>query len=107
ETEFNDSYATANQISTGSIVNGSMMNSSNEDYFKFTLPKRGYVSLTFKHGYVDSENPFWNAALYNGNYEWMMEREYKGNSTASVTSTKVGLSAGTYYLKITRNRWYY
>ena len=101
EKEFNDTFATANKISTGSVVRGSLMEPDDYDYYQFTTASAGYVSLKFAHDYAEYSGRCWEVYLYNSNSEELMYRSYVGNSTTKSTSTKVGLPAGTYYIKVT------
>lgn len=108
ETEFNDSFGTADVISTDTLVNGSIMDGEDEDYYTFTLEEDGYISYTFTHEYVDSNNSnnYWLAYFYNADKTELFHRWYEGNTAESSTFTEVGLPAGTYYLKITDTDYY-
>ncbi|MGN0356120.1 MAG: hypothetical protein ACI4EI_13755 [Muricoprocola sp.] len=105
ETEFNDSFNTADRISVGNTVNGSLMESDDVDYYEFYVPNAGYISMDFSHEYVDRSWPFWEVYLYNPDKEELMWRNYAGNTTATTTTTKVGVSAGTYYIKIKKDNY--
>ena len=65
ETEFNDSFSTANQISVNTAVNGSLMTSGDVDYYKVNVSSAGYISLIFSHDYVDSSWTYWKATIYD------------------------------------------
>lgn len=101
EIEWNDSFTTADTLSLGSISNGSIMESDDMDYFKFTLPKTGYVQINFSHEPVDSEARLWNIQFYNGQYEELFSRLSTGTEV-NQSLPKIGLPAGTFYIKLRR-----
>ncbi len=45
EAENNDSIATANAVALGTAITGQLMNSSDADYYKFTVSAGDSVSL--------------------------------------------------------------
>ncbi|RKJ63391.1 hypothetical protein D7Y06_14900 [Roseburia sp. 1XD42-69] len=97
-------FADARGISVNTTVNGSLPTSSTENYYKFTLPRAGYIYVEFNHGYVDRDSDFWNFSIYNGSYEYITDRSSNGKKLTT-TYHSVGLAAGTYYIKI--NPGYY
>ena len=99
ETEFNDDYKSADSIDINQTYYGSIMNMDDEDWYKFNISGAGYISLTFKHDYVDSKSNYWEAYLYNADQEKMVEYDYAGSET-NYTGGNIGVPAGTYYLKV-------
>lgn len=95
----NSGFAGAKSISVNTAVNGSLPTSGTVNYYKFTLPRAGYVYMEFNHGYVDRDSNFWNFSIYDGSYEYIMDRNSNGKKL-STTYSSVGLAAGTYYVKI-------
>ncbi len=97
-------FADARGISVNTTVNGSLPTSSTENYYKFTLPRAGYIYVEFNHGYVDRDSDFWNFSIYNGSYEYITDRSSNGKKLTT-TYHSVGLAAGTYYFKIRSVNW--
>lgn len=100
----NSGFAGAKSISVNTVVNGSLPTSGTVNYYKFTLPRAGYVYMEFNHGYVDRDSNFWNFSIYDGSYEYIMDRNSNGKKL-STTYSSVGLAAGTYYVKIKSVNW--
>lgn len=97
-------FAGAKNISVNTTVNGSLPTSRTENYYKFTLPRAGYIYVEFNHGYVDSGWDYWNFSIYNGSYEYITDRNSSGKKLTT-TYHSVGLAAGTYYVKIKSVNW--
>ena len=99
EKEFNDSYSTADAINVNSYYYGSMRNDNDADWYKFSLSNAGSVSLSFAHNYIESSSTYWKIDLYNSSQSYLVTYDFYGNVTSDTTG-KIGLPAGTYYLKI-------
>ena len=97
------SFSTATTISTDTWYSDKLASRDEEDYFKFTLSQSGYITLSLKHDYVDNSGVIWQSYLYNTDCEEMLQLgSYFGNAKSTGTSAKIGLPAGTYYVKIRR-----
>lgn len=94
----------AKPISTGTEVSDNLSKSGEVDYFRFTLSKNGAVSVSFSHDYVDSGS--WRITLYNSDNEEILGYDCS-ESPVNKTTDQMGLSAGTYYLKVTEANWRY
>lgn len=101
EKEFNDSIATPNTISVGKTFYGSTHGDDREDWYKFTINQDGYVWIDFIHDYGLAEHK-----IYLYYYDGYEKTDYfsftVGNSIEKKSSSKQGLSAGTYYVLIER-----
>ena len=95
----NDSQATATRMKLGEYSDGSVRNAQDVDFFQFTIPSRGYIQLGFAHTNVYDSKNTWSVKLINSKTETVYELLSKGTKTYR-TSPKIGLSAGTYYLKV-------
>ena len=100
EKEWNNSAATANKIATNTQVNGSISYGNDVDWYAFDIPRKGYISLSFSHDYVESSSEFWHSYLYDPNQTQLVKRQYKGNTMAVSEGPKIGVTPGTYYVKI-------
>jgi len=103
ETELNNEPAKADTITVNKAYYGSTSTSGDVDWYKFTVPSNGYVTIDFKHDVVSSTNEYWKMEIYQSdavtrydecNTYWGI----KGNQDTS--TSKLGMAAGTYYLKI-------
>lgn len=96
--EFSDAVTIrVNTSVSGTISKGSEYE---QDYYKFTITKDGYVVLNFKNPKQDDSDAYWKMELYDAQYNSLVYTEIKGN-TSSTDSTATGIAAGTYYVKVT------
>lgn len=99
EKELNNDYKSANAIKTNTAVHGSIQKYRDEDWYKFSLPTDGNISLSCAHDYIDSKSDFLNATVYNGDMKEISRFSFISNELKSTTD-KIGLPAGNYYLKV-------
>jgi hypothetical protein len=100
ETEFNDSYAAADTIGLNTAYYGSLRNSGDADWYKFTVSSAGNISLIFVHDYINSGSTYWKAYLYNSEMSELASYSFAGSST-SYTQGNMYVETGIYYIKIT------
>ena len=105
EKEFNDTIVTANTISAGKTVFGSTHNDDSEDWYKFTINQDGYVWLDFTHDYGKGSHDVYLYS-YDGTYKEKHMYFDISSSQEKKSSTKQGLSAGTYYILVDRSTSY-
>ena len=101
EKENNDSYSQANPISPNTVYYGTGDGSyfdSDADYFKITLPSDGVVSLTINHQLQDDDSRKFYIWLGDTKTTYIDDNSYGYDTT--VTSNKVGLKKGTYYVVV-------
>ena len=126
ETELNNSTVTADKLTSGVAVNGTMVEIGTDydtDYFKFTLDKKQDISLSLSHGKKTGNKEVFVFTLYdknmkpvapqdkNGKYFYNVFDEiiYKVSNTLETEKTVVyynSLLAGTYYVKVTSGIYY-
>ena len=70
-----------------------------KDWFKFTIGSNGYISSTLNHEYINSNFTYWELYLYKQDGSEMYTMGVNGDIT-SQRSCRVGLPAGTYYVKV-------
>ncbi|MFF2455329.1 hypothetical protein [Peribacillus simplex] len=97
EYEFNNSSSAANKIKLNTPYVGEIQNYSDEDYYRFTLPESGAVTLNMSQ----KAGIGWNASILNLEGEVLSEltTEYSSNVTKPVERT-VGLPKGEYLIHI-------
>lgn len=106
EKEFNETIVTANTIPVNTKISGSMMTSSDVDWYKFELPEDGTISLTFEHDYVDSSSYYWSTYFYTNENKQLSGWRWAGNAVSARTGGSIGLAAGTYYLRVVDDSYY-
>ena len=102
--ENNDTAETATTIAVNTEVTDNLSGASDADWFCFTTSQDGYFHVSFAHTMLDSSDPCWTIRLYDSTGENSItgnedSREVKGN--ADCTTPNYGVTAGTYYVKIT------
>ena len=99
ETESNDKLESAQEIEQNTEVTGNLSDEEDKDYYKITLTEAGKVSYTFK---TDNETGQYYYVCFcdeNGK-EMISEQRLYGSADNSYTSMNLGLSEGTYYVKV-------
>ncbi len=103
ESESNDSAATADVMSIGTTVYGSIPETSDLDIYKFSLPSSGQFTYTFT-----SYMPYYTVIMFDedGNVWWTDDRNRWNESLQFCTNRYVvNLEAGTYYMKVLGKYW--
>lgn len=106
ESEFNDSFASADSIPVNSTVYGSTMMYSDVDYFKFSFSKSDSFKIVFCHEeIIDPYDSCFSLILYNSSNKEIISKNYNEKELKS-ESEKITLSSGTYYIKISTGHRY-
>ena len=103
EAERNNSFATATDIALNTRVGGNNMTSNDADYYRFRVTDNGYVTLRFNHDAVSGTSTYWNFTLYDDEENLLTSGYCQGNSPADLTTQGIGLTPGTYYVKVEPN----
>ena len=108
ESESNDDINTADTMTSGKAVYGSLYGVSDSDYYGFQTTKDGYIVINLQHSKVTGRQ---KKAIYavtvcdtSGNSIYEMTSKAEDESTDSI---KLGLSAGKYYIKVAGQNAYY
>jgi len=104
EKENNEEFKTASKVSLNKSYSGSVSDDADIDYYKFTLSSAGRVYINFKHEKLFESEEYWTATLYNSSTEEISYYSFLGTDK-SVDTYKLGLTKGTYYLKIRGGNW--
>ena len=102
EKENNETFQTATQMTLNKKYYGSICVDEDDDFYKIVIPNDGKIYLNFERENLFDSSWYWKITLYNKNSEYITARYYRGSYTKS-ESCEIGLAAGTYYLKITRD----
>ncbi|MCC8065756.1 MAG: hypothetical protein LIO94_01445, partial [Clostridiales bacterium] len=95
----NDSQGTATPLTLGAYKYGSIYNKSDVDYYSFKVTSAGYVTFTFKHKNIYESDNYWTVTLVNAKTGELYTKTSAGTKK-SMTSVKIGLSKGTYFVKV-------
>lgn len=101
EKEFNEDFSSANEIATNEKYFGTTRNGyyKEKDIYLFSLSKPGVVSLLINNPLQPAKEDYWKVYLFNGEYKEINSWELSGSLTTHAL-TKIGLSTGTYYVRI-------
>ncbi|MBR2875558.1 MAG: hypothetical protein IKC01_00295 [Clostridia bacterium] len=108
EFELNDTPQTAEVFPENTIVSGSLaprVLGLDKDYFKITLTKESYITISFTHELEEDNKDYngWNIRLIrpesDGTYTEIVKRVSKWNDEG-VNITGMGLPAGEYYILV-------
>lgn len=99
EAEVNDTYSQADVVEVNKTFYGALQTEDDSDWYQFSVPKAGKVSLTFKHNYMEAGNTYWKATIYDSSMNELTWYNFAGN-TISDTTDSFGIPAGTYYIKV-------
>lgn len=106
EKEVNNTYSQANSIEINKTYYGGLQKEDDVDWYKFTVSNPGGISFTFNHNYIESSSENWKIYIYDSNMNELTTYRYSGNITSETTG-KFGVPAGTYYIKVGKNSYYY
>lgn len=96
----NDQQGGSTTVALGKKAYGTMSSKNDIDFYQIKVTKSGYITLTFSHANVYDSNVCWKAELVNAKTKAICSVESKGTQK-SVTTPKIGVTKGTYYIKIT------
>lgn len=103
ETEINNTPSSADEIDNNVFVYGSISSKGDEDWYKFTLTEKGYISIWFAHPKADTENTRWEVYLYRDDAVTSVDggkSYWPINGNENVQTAEIGVEAGTYYVKV-------
>ncbi|MCR5129561.1 MAG: pre-peptidase C-terminal domain-containing protein [Lachnospiraceae bacterium] len=104
EREENASIEQANLIKVNETVKGSTTREDDADYYKVVITENASLNIKFGHNRIDDGWDYWQVTLLDGNGTEIKDALYKiqGNTTGVQSIGKLEVSAGTYYVKVTR-----
>ena len=96
----NDTIGTATPIQVGHEYTGRINYGGDKDYYKFTLTEPGKLQVLMN----EIPDKSWEVSVLNQNEDQYLTFDTDRSSTASSYSEKdIGLTAGTYYVKVKTN----
>ncbi len=109
ESELNETPETANPIAINTEKVGSLtsrFNTSDRDYYSFTMEKEGFVVIDFIHEAMTQENDGWNVSILAEDGRLIYSSVSNWNQ-AVLQTPNIGLTAGNYYIKIDSDNLYH
>lgn len=104
EKEINGKASTANTIQVNADYYGAIISGSDADWFKFTTPSEGKITVSFAHDVISSTNTYWKMYMYRDDgvtgIEGSSSVYWSIPGNQNMTTSEIGLPAGTYYIKI-------
>jgi len=94
QNEPNNSFSAATTIGNNSTINANIHNSSDQDYYKFTLTSRSNFTLSLSN--IPSGTDY-DVQLYNSSQTVIASSTNGGNSSEYISAT---LEAGTYFIRV-------
>ena len=108
EKEWNGNISSnSTPIELNTTYSGNIGYRDDEDYYNFTLPSDGPVSISFSHVYQSIDETRWTVRILNVNGDEMFSRDFNPSQVLEVTTSKLGLPAGKYFIKITKHYLHY
>lgn len=108
ETEPNDKKTEANPIEENTVYTGTIMNGTDNDFYKLTLDEAKVLNIDFEHDTTDDSGVYWIVGLYESDGTTLINSFNVSGNQAAVKNTSISLAAGTYYLKVSpRNEYNY
>ena len=97
----NNSFKTAQSISTGAVVNDNLNSAEDRNYYKFTLSADGYLNISFKKGFEEYDpGKGWIVYVYDSAQHCVLSEYFYVGDPDTEYLTPLGLNAGTYYVKV-------
>lgn len=105
EDEPNDDLSSeAMSISLDKKYTGNLTTRDDVDYYKFSLSEKRKVWIDFSHQKTSTNNTLWVVSLLGDSEGSIIEFDSTGEN-ANLTSNRVRLPAGNYYIKVKAYSW--
>ena len=105
EKELNNSRDAATPISANKKYKGSLLSSSDIDWYSFNLAKDGTIQLYFDHPDLSTVNTYWSVTLYD-EYETKTFGSFSVKGNENFESSGIVLQAGKYTVKVQQRNNY-
>ena len=107
ESEFNDSFVSADDILVNKVYSGTTKAASDyeKDYYKFSINSPGSINVVVNTPLQGTQNDYWDIYVYDASYNQIYEGKIYGNYSTQRTPS-LGLPSGTYYIRISSPSYY-
>ena len=105
DVESNNDFTSAENISTDTEINGSFDSEDDVDCYYFSAKEKISFTMSLSHDYNDSDNEFCTVEIYDltNDPETPLIKDVSYERQAEITLSKLRVSAGDYYIKISPN----
>lgn len=101
ESEPNNDFSNADLIYCNKNFSGNFESSDDCDYYYFTTDEKISFQITLKHDYNDSDSDFCNISVFSSDdLENELYEKQIGIKESEVTSPRIRVDKGTYYIKL-------
>lgn len=100
ESEKNNDFDNANNISLGTNYVGNIQDNRDVDYYSFKIDKKRNINFTFSHDIFDSSNSYWEICIVDGLGDEEVLRITSTGKEGIKTEKIEKLPAGTYYIRV-------
>ena len=107
EKEPNDSADVATPIPVGERISATIGDKNDYDYYRVDIPEAGSVEIEFMYDFMNSDRVYLCTWIYDSEINLLQTTEFPGNALTYTRSIKLGVDAGTYYIKVGHDSWYY
>ncbi len=112
EIESNQTMLTATEIELNESYKGSISDEDDQDWYCINVPENGYITVGFSHAAVNSSKNYWSIFMYEEDGTSSIDGKISKSPMLYIsgketeTSIRIGLAAGTYYIKIGSGEFY-
>lgn len=107
EGESNNTISTADELSANTAINGRIHASDGVDCYKVTVDKSGKLTVSFVIEPDSSKtSEYWQLTLMDENGNSLLTKAISGEN-ATITLDEYEVSAGTYYIQVANDSYYY
>ena len=104
EQELDDSRDAATAIKVNKSYRGSINDSYDDDWYRFSLSKPGETTITFQHPNISKTSSYWSADLTDEYGNEIASFSFQG-SKKKTTTCLIGLPAGKFCLHVSRGTY--
>lgn len=105
EREINNTHNNANDVQFNGRINGTISDSDDVDWYKFTAPTSTSIALEFNLSAVDTANVSWYVNLYKSDADTLVNSLSIVGNMASAKSEYFSIEQGDYYVKVDANTY--
>lgn len=106
EVENNNDKSKATEIGVNEEYGGALSSSDDVDWYKFTVNDQGYFNVEFLHELLSNSSTYWQITLYDSTGVYFIDGSddrFTVQGNKMLTTSNIGIKAGTYYIKIARS----
>lgn len=99
DVEFKKPESGESELKVNTLYQDSLSSGEDENWYLFNLSAPGYIYLTFGHDLIEDDSAFWRTTFCFSDKTEITWVDHTGRTTED-SSMKIGLPAGSYYMKV-------